>query len=684
MLLTALAAGSPGEARETHPFSVRDMVAMERLSDPRISPDGRWVVFSRRSWDETANKVTTNLWLVSTDGAVLRQLTAARQAVDSSPSWSPDSRWVAFVSNRGGASRIWAIALAGGEAEQLSSVPVDVDNVQWSPDGSRLAFTAEVYPDCADLQCTTKRDEEREKDPVKAREFDSLMIRHWDSWFEGKRVHIFTIPLKAGPAPEPGGDPVDLLKGLDHDAPPRPFGGVDEYAWSPDGREIAFTSNMTEGSAWNTNTDVWSVAADGGRPVCLSESNDATDTQPVYSPDGSTIAWLAMKRPGYEADRQRIVLHNRKTKAQRVLTDGWDRSVGSITFAADGKSLIVTANDTARQPIFSVDVASGKVTKIVAERYNASVSVARSATGRTVGQIAFAQDSLTAPAEIFTARPDGSDVKRVTGINDARVASARMSKPEEFWFKGANGDDVHGWLLRPVDFTPGTKYPLAYLVHGGPQGSWEDHFHYRWNPQAYAGAGYVVATVDFHGSTGYGQAFTDAIRGDWGGKPYEDLMKGIDHILEKYPFIDAGRMGALGASYGGFMINWMAGQTDRFKCFVSHDGVFDTRSNFYTTEELWFPEWEFLGTPWENQQTYERWSPSRFVQNWKTPMLVIHGAKDFRLPETEGFAVFTTLQRRGIPSKLLYFPDENHWVLKAKNSILWHETILAWLDKWLK
>ncbi len=300
------------------------------------------------------------------------------------------------------------------------------------------------------------------------------------------------------------------------------------------------------------------------------------------------------------------------------------------------------------------------------------------------GRLVYGQDSLVSPAEIVTCRLDGTDARALTRVNAARLEAVKMSRPEEFWFKGAMDERVHGWILKPVDFQEGRKYPLAFLVHGGPQGSWEDHFHYRWNPQAYAGAGYVTVTINFHGSTGFGQAFTDAIRRSWGAAPYEDLMKGLDYVIATYGFVDKDRMGALGASYGGYMINWIAGHTDRFKCLVSHDGEFDTRTSYYSTEELWFPEWEHGGPPWEPGTTHEQWSPALYVASWKTPMLVIHGAKDFRLPETEGLSVFTALQRRGIPSKLLYFPDENHWVLKAKNSILWHDTVIGWLDQWLK
>ncbi len=675
---------APSQAADTHPFSVRDMVAMERLGDPKPSPDGRWVVFTRRTWDEAANKVTTNLWLAAVDGSAVRQLTAARYVSDTSPAWSPDSRTIAFVSNRSGSSQIWAILVDGGEAAPVTALPIDVDNIQWSPAGTHLAFSAEVYPDCSDLACTAKRDEEKAANPVKARTFTRLMVRHWDAWFEGKRNHLFTLALEKGASPAPDGDPVDLLKGLDHDAPTRPFGGAEEYAWSPDGREIAFTSNMAADRAWSTDMDIYTVPAGGGPVQCITEANEATDTQPVYSPDGSTIAYLSMKRPGYESDRLRVALYDRRARTSRVLTEAWDRSVGSLAFTPDGKSLLVTATESGRQPIFTVAAATGNVVKIVADHYNTGVAAVGSAAGPGMGRIVFGQDSLTSPVEIHTARIDGTDVRRLTHVNDERVAAARMAAPGEFWFKGALGEKVHGWILKPVDYKEGTRYPLAFLIHGGPQGSWEDHFHYRWNPQAYAGAGYAVVAIDFHGSTGYGQAFTNSIRGDWGGKPYEDLIKGLDHVLATHPFVDGGRMGALGASYGGYMVNWIAGQTDRFRCLVSHDGSFDEVSAYYTTEELWFPEWEYHGAPWENPALYEKWSPNRYVQNWKTPMLVIHGAMDFRLVETEGISVFTALQRRGIPSLLLHFPDENHWVLKSKNSILWHETVIGWLDRWLK
>ena len=668
----ALAAPSlPAAADEArHPFSVRDMVAMERLAGPQPSPDGRQVVFTRRVYDPNANKSFTNLWVVPIEGGEPRRLTSAK-ASDTSPRWSPDGRTIAFVSDRSGSMQVWMIDPAGGEARQATSLPVDVDNVEWSPDGSRLAFSAEVYPDCPGLACTAERDKEKSDSPVKARVYTRLMFRHWDAWDEGKRNHLLVWPLA-------GGEPVDVMKGADGDSPTRPFGGSEEFAWSSDGKSIAFTAKMAKNAAWSTDNNVYLAAADGSGFLCLTCANEATDTQPAFSPDGRTIAYLAMSRPGFEADRQRVMLYDVASGKSRPLTEGWDRSADSLAWSADGKRLFVTAEDTARRKIFAVDPAGGRVSVVVGDHYNMDVAVT------SKGRLVYAQDSLTSPAEIFTCRQDGGDARALTRINAARVQAAVMSRPEEFWFKGAMDERVHGWILKPVDFQEGRKYPVAFLVHGGPQGSWEDHFHYRWNPQAYAGAGYVAISINFHGSTGFGQAFTDSISKSWGGAPYEDLMKGLDHAVATYPFIDASRMGALGASYGGYMINWIAGHTDRFKCLVSHDGEFDTRTSYYTTEELWFPEWEQGGLPWEPGTTYDRWSPALFVQNWKTPMLVVHGARDYRLPETEGFSAFTALQRKGVPSKLLYFPDENHWVLKAKNSILWHDTVIGWLDQWLK
>ena len=675
---TPAAATAPGplSASAPHPFGVRDMIAMERLSEPRPSPDGRRVVFARRVYDWDSNSTSINLWIVPIEGGEPRRLTSAKSH-DTSPAWSPDGRLVAFVSDRGGSSQVFTIDPQGGEAIPLTHFPVDVDNIRWSPDGKRLAFSAEVYTDCADLQCTADRDKKKADDPVKARLYDSLPFRHWDAWEDGKRRHLFVWPVA-------GGAPIDVMKGAEGDSPTKPFGGAEEYAWSPDGRSIAFTARIRKDAAWSTDDDIYLAAADGSGYRCLSDANEATDTQPVFSPDGRTLAWLAMARPGYESDRRRVVLDDLASGRQRRLTEGWDRSPASLAWTPDGRRLVVGAEEGARDKIFAVDASGGAagrgdgaVSLLAGDGTSSDISVAGD-------RLVFLRDTLTSPAEVYTEPLAGGPARALTRVNAARIASAEMSKPEEFWFSGAGGDRVHGWLLRPVGFQAGRKYPLAFLVHGGPQGAWTDHFHYRWNMQAFAGAGYVTVAIDFHGSTGYGQAFTDAIRNDWGGKPYDDLMMGLDHVLATYDFVDPKRLCALGASYGGWMVNWIAGHTDRFQCLVTHDGEMDERTSYLTTDELWFPEWEFGGTPWEAKDSYVRWSPDESIARWKTPMLVIHGGRDYRLPETEGFAAFTALQRRGIPSKFLYFPDENHWVLKPRNSVLWYDTVIAWLDRWTR
>ena len=671
-VLVAASLGSRGAAAADAPraFTARDLVTLERLADPQPSPDGRQVVFARRTYDWDSNKTTINLWIVGIDGSNLHALTTAA-AKDGGAHWSPDGRTIAFVSDRGGVSQIWTIDPAGGEAAQLTRFPVDVDHVQWSPDGKRIAFSAEVYPDCPDLACTADRDKKRADDPVSARVFERLPIRHWDEWEDGKRRHIFVWPVA-------GGTPVDIMKGADADSPIKPFGGTEDFSWSPDGRSIVFAAKMTpKYEAWSTDNDIYLAAADGSGYRCLSDDNEAEDSVPLFSPDGRSIAWLAMERPTYEADRRRVVLYDIAARRRRVLTEAWDRSPGSLAWLANGGALMVTAEDEAHDRIFRVDL-DGKVTPLPVAGSDSALAVARG------DRLVFLRQSMLAPAEVYASHLDGRDARALTSVNAARLASIRMSTPEGFWFAGAGGDRVHGWLLRPFGFETGRKYPIAFLVHGGPQGAWLDHFHFRWNPQIYAAAGYVTVAIDFHGSTGYGQAFTDAIRMDWGGKPFEDLMKGLDYVLATYPFADGGRAAALGASYGGWMVNWIAGHTDRFRCLVTHDGEMDITSSYYSTEELWFPEWELGGPPWERREMYEKWSPERSVDKWKTPMLVIHGGRDYRLVDTEGMSVFTALQRRGIPSKFVHFPDENHWVLKARNSVFWHETVLDWIGRFTK
>ncbi len=659
------------EKAATHPVSVHDMLAMERISEPGVSADGRWVVFTLRKTDLEADKGRTDLWLVGADGKGLRPLTTHPEG-DSSPRWVGDSKIVLFVSGRSGSSQVWRIRIDGGEAQQITEQPLDVSNLVVSDDGAYIGFTMEVYPGKTPEETKAKLDEIKEQ-KISGRVYDSVFIRHWDTWKDGRRSHLFVMPID-------GGEAVDVMKDMDADTPSKPFGGPEEFAFAPDSKGIVFSArDAGRQEAWSTNFDLYYAPADGSQPPTnITADNKAWDTSPVFSPDNETMAYLAMERAGYESDRFRIVLRNRATGKKRVLTENWDRSPSSMCFSADGKTIFATAGNLGQKSLFAIDVKAGKVRLVVKDGKISSPSVAD-------GRIVFAMSNLKWPNELYSVNSAGGDLRYITRINGDRVAAARTGDYEQFTFKGWSDETVYCYIVKPVDFDPDKKYPVAFLIHGGPQGSFGNSFHYRWNPQAYAGAGYACVMVDFHGSTGYGQAFCDSIRGDWGGKPLEDLKKGLAAALKRYPWMDGDRVGALGASFGGYMINWIAGNwSERFRCLINHDGNLDERMAYFDTEELWFPEWDHVGTPWDNPKHYEKHNPVNFVKNWKTPMLVIHGANDFRVVDTQGIATFNALQRRGVASKLLYFPDENHWVLKPNNSILWHETVIAWLDKWVK
>jgi dipeptidyl aminopeptidase/acylaminoacyl peptidase len=656
---------------ETHPFSVHDMLAMDRISDAQVSPDGKTVVFVVRATDLAANRGANDLWAVGTDGSGLRRLTS-HSAADVNPRWSPDGKTIYFLSTRSGSSQLWQIAIGGGEATQVSSFALDVESFRVSPDGTRIAFSAAVFPGKS-IDETVQMNDAKAKQKASGKIYDSLLFRHWDTWAEGTRNHLFVMPAKGGAA-------VDIMQSMDADAPSKPFGGPEEYTFTPDGKAVVFSArNVGREEAWSTNFDLYLAPVDGKSQTNLTADNKAWDTIPAFSPDGKTLAYLAMERAGFEADRYRIVLRAWPNGPTRVLTQAWDRSPGDLAWSPDGKTLYASADNLGQHSLFAIDAATGNARVVVKDGTVSTPAVAGA------DRIVYGLDTLLAPVELYSVRADGTDVRRLTNINGEKVAAARMGKPEQFTFEGANGDKVYAYVVTPADFDPAKKYPVAFVIHGGPQGSMGNHFHYRWNPQAYAGAGYAAVMVDFHGSTGYGQAFTDAIRGDWGGKPFVDVQKGLAAAIAKYPWLDGDRVGALGASYGGYMINWIAGNwPDRFRALVVHDGNLDERFAYYATEELWFPEWEHGGLPWEHPEGYEKHNPIDFVKNWKTPTLVVHGGRDYRVVETGGFATFTALQRKGIPSRFLYFPDENHWVLKPANSIQWHDTVLAWLDQYVK
>jgi dipeptidyl aminopeptidase/acylaminoacyl peptidase len=622
--------------------------------------------------DVDANRSHKDVWIAATDGSSVRRLTSHPDS-DSGARFAPDGKSVYFLSDRGGSSQVWRIAVDGGEATQVTKLPVDVGGVLPFPDGKRLLLALEVYPDAPTLDESARRLDAAAKSKVKVRAYEQLPIRHWDTWDEGTRSHLFVFREDAA------GDPVDLMKGLPFDAPTKPFGGVEEIAIARDGAEVVFASKMVgRQDAWSTNVDLWAVPADGSaKPRPLTSQNPATDTLPVFSHDGTRLAYLAMARPGYESDRQRIVVLDWRTKKATTLTEAWDRSPDALAWSKDDRTLFASADDLGHKALFAVDVASGKATRILDRGTVSDV-------GAAGDRVVFVRDDLTHPAEVWAADATGHRARPITHLNDARVAAIAWGPTEQFTFEGSHGDTVHGWLVRPARVAAGAKVPVAFLVHGCPQCSMGDHFHYRWNAEAFAGHGYAAVMIDFHGSTGYGQAFTDAIRNDWGGAPFDDLMKGLDAALAKYPFLDRDHMAALGASYGGYMINWINGKTDRFKALVCHDGNLDEMAAYYETEELWFPEWEHGGVPWENPEGFTKHSPMTLVRNWKTPTLVVHGGRDYRVVDVQGMATFTALQRRGVPSRFLYFPEENHWILKPGDTRRWHQEVLGWIDRYAK
>jgi dipeptidyl aminopeptidase/acylaminoacyl peptidase len=657
---------------DSHPFAVEDLVAMRRVADPSVSPDGTRVAFTLSTLDLEANRRRVDLWLVNADGTGLRQLTFSAES-EASPRWSPDGRSLLFLAKRGGeTTQVWRLPLDGGEASAVTRLPLDVGSFAVSPDGRRLLVSMEVFPDCPDLACTARRS--AEKPAASGRIYRELLFRHWDEWEDGKRSHLFAVTAASG------SDAVDLMKGMEVDCPTRPFGGGEDYTFTPDGMAVVFSAkDEGRAAAWSTNLDLFLAPLDATKaPARITAANLAADAGPTFSPDGRWLAWRAMSKPGYESDRQRIMVRAWPSGEEREVAPRWDRSPGELAWSPDGKTLYAVADDLGRQSLFAVDVARGTVREVVRGGHVTSAAAVK-------GRVFLARDDLRNPADLYSVKPDGTGLARLTRMNAERLAEVRMGAAEPFTFKGWNDETVHAWLVKPADFDPARKWPVAFLIHGGPQGSFGDSFHYRWNPQAYAGAGYAAVMVDFHGSTGYGQAFTDSIGGDWGGKPLEDLQKGLAAALQRYPFLDGDRVAALGASYGGYMVNFIEGAwPDRFRCLVSHDGNLDEQFAYFDTEELWFPEREHGGTPWENPEGYQKHNPVNLVRNWKTPILVVHGGKDFRVAETQGMATFTAAQRKGIPSEFLHFPDENHWVLKPRNSIQWHHTVLGWLDRWTK
>ena len=675
-LALALLAAPIGHAATSRAFTVEDLVSLNRVSDPVLSPDGKTVVFTVRETDLTANRGRTDLWAldVSTKGAKPYRLTSHPEN-DSSPQWSADGKSIYFSSSRSGSAQVWRLNAGGGEAEQVTRLPLDVGSFKLAPNGAKLALSLEVFPDCTTLACSSERLAATAASKASGMVHDRIFIRHWDTWSDGRNSQLFVQQLENG---LPKGEPASLSGALDADVPSKPFGDATEYSFSPDSAQIVFAARLKgKSEPWSTNFDVYEVSVDGGEPRNLTADNLAWDTQPIFSPDGSQLAWRAMERPGFEADRFHIVIADLKSGTRRALTQGWDRSVDSMAFSTDGKTLYAVTDHFGQHPLWAVDVKTGKPTMLTGPGHVEAFSVGER-------EIVYSLASLKSPAELYAFTIRGGDLRDLPRINAQALADIGFGEPEQFTFVGANNETVYAHIVKPAGFDPKRRYPLAFIVHGGPQSSFGNAWSYRWNPQTYAGAGYAAVFVDFHGSPGYGQAFTDSISGDWGGKPLEDLQKGLAAALQKYPWIDAERTCALGASYGGFMVNWIAGNwNEPFKCLVNHDGIFDSRAMAYDTEELWFDEWEHGGPQYEVPENYEKFNPVNHVAKWSKPMLVIHGVQDFRVPDTQGISTFTALQRRGIPSRLLVFPNENHWVLKPANSLQWHHEVQRWLKEWL-
>jgi dipeptidyl aminopeptidase/acylaminoacyl peptidase len=680
--MLALAAALTGTALDAtaaqRGFTVEDLVTMERVGNPAVSPDGNRIVYTVRTTDMGKNRGHTDLYLVDLRAAkpVPQRLTSDT-ASSTDPDWSPNGDAIYFISSRSGSGQVWRMPAAGGEAVRVTDLPLDVDAFRIAPAGDRMLLSMAVFRDCADLACTKARLDAQEKNKASGKVYDRLFVRHWDTWSDGRNAVLYSAPLDS--SGRVSGTPVSLSGSLDGDVPSKPFGDREEFRFSPDGKTVVFSARIAgKTEAWSTNFDLYSVPATGGTPRNLTADNSAWDTKGVFSPDGRTLAYLAMTRPGFEADRYHIVLLDPATGKKRNVAESWDRSPGGIRWTADGKTLVVDAEDIGQHRLFAIDVASGKVTPLTDKGAIGGFDV----RGDTV---AFTQANLASGAQLFSMQLGRGKPVQLTHVNEDRLADVRWGEYEQFSFKGANGDTVYGHVMKPWNVEPGKKYPIAFLVHGGPQGSFGNGWSYRWNPQVYAGAGYATVFIDFHGSTGYGQKFTDAISGDWGGKPLEDLKKGLAAAVAKYDWLDRSHACALGASYGGYMMNWIEGNwPDGFQCIVNHDGVFDTRGMAYSTEEQWFTDWENGGPYFSVPEKHERFNPVLHVNKWKTPMLVVQGDLDFRIPTAQGLSTFTALQRRGIESKLLVFPDENHWVLKPANSVLWHHTVIGWLDAHLK
>jgi dipeptidyl aminopeptidase/acylaminoacyl peptidase len=652
-------------------LTFQDLVSIHRIGAPQLSPDGKWLAYGVSTPDLAANKSFSAVYVMPSSGGAPKLISDAKHQ-DNGPVWSPDGKTIAYVSNRdGGAHQVWLYDVAVDTSRKVTDLQGGAGSVKWLPDGKGVVLVSDIYPDCGvDPACIKDKTTAEAAAPAKARVLTSLLYRHWKAWQDPTRSHILYVPLNGGTAR-------DLTPGA-FDAPPFSVGGGDEFDVSPDGKELVYARDTDEHPELSTNSDLFIVPITGGEAKRIT-TRKGGDTGPKYSPDGKWIAWRSQARAGYESDLFELWLYDRTSGKTQRIAPAFDDWVESIAWAPDSKSIYFTAPLKSKTAIYEVSIAAGPPHLL----YNAGSAdaITVSPDGKT---FYFDESSLIHPTDIYSATkiPGGVRAVPLTHENDT-LFSAISESSEDYWYTGAEGVKVQALIVKPPNFDATKKYPAIVLIHGGPQGAWGNGWSYRWNPQMFAARGYIVFMPNPRGSTGYGQKFVEEISGDWGGKAYVDIMNGVDQ-LAAMPFVDSARIGAAGASYGGYMIDWILGHTDRFEALVTHDGVYNLPAMYGTTEELWFPEWEFKGNPWDNPELYQKWSPSNFVKNFKTPTLVVHGELDYRVPVSQGFELFTALQRRGVPSKMLYFPDEGHWVLKPQNSKLWYQTVGDWLDQWLK
>jgi dipeptidyl aminopeptidase/acylaminoacyl peptidase len=660
------------------PITFEDFATMPVVSDPQLSPDGSQVAYAVRTTDIQANKRTTRTFIAGVAGGAPRQFPDTGTPVTEAR-WSPDGKSIAYI----GGGQLWVADASGGARRQLTTLNGGASGPVWAPTSDRIAFTSGVYPDCKDDACNVGREKERTDSKVKAHVADQLLYRHWTAWDEGTRSHLYVVRSS-------GGATIDLTAGARYDVPPPPFGGSEAYAWAPDGREIAYSAkDQGRTDAWSTDINLYVVTADGSSAASvITAANTGADQNPVYSPDGKFIAYQSQARAGFESDRWRLMLYDRGAKSSRELLPTWDRNADAYFFAPDMQTVYVAAQDRGRDKLYRVALGAGAAASpqpLIADKNNVAFSWSRD--GRTV---VWQRDAADRPTEVYVARVAGkawSAPRQVTHETDSRVAQLALRPLEEFWYAGAGGDSVQGFMLRPPQYTAGKKYPLVVLIHGGPQGAFIDNWHGRWNYQMFAAPGEAVMFVNPRGSTGYGQRFVNEVSRDWGGRAYEDIMKGVDAAVARYPFVDSTRMGAAGGSYGGYMTNWINGHTNRFKALVTHAGVYNLESMAGATEEIWFTDYEFGGAYWDStamSQQYRRWSPHLSAGNMRTPTLVLHGEIDYRVPYTEGLSLFTALQRQNVPSRLVVFPDEGHWIGKPQNQELWWKEVNGWLSKYLQ